>query len=176
MFLKYFRERNLIRIYVSFFALAFIISCTKKKGCKDIVSLQYDNEAEVDDGTCEYGGEGGLNTIVFSPHSQGRPVYNKTTYLDSVYVKFNAIEVPGIKSLSFGGDPNGYDRIFTGNVGDSTIIIPGLKKGKYVIYITGYDSLLQYSKRVAQIVNITLSHDSSQLNRYVVMWPICCVF
>ena len=164
--------KHILIIIISIF---FSFGCTKKKGCTDIVSISYDPEAEKDDGSCEYGGEGGRNTIVLYPNSQGKAVFNKPNYLDSAYVKFNAIEAPGSHE-NIGGDPNAYDKIYTGVVGDSTIIITGLKKGKYFIYITGVDSSLIAHKRVTQDIELILDQDVSEINRGVRLDPICCGF
>jgi hypothetical protein len=100
-------------------------------------------------------------------------VLSKANYLDSAYVKFDAIEAPSPHS-SIGGNKDAYDKIFTGVVGDSTIKITGLKKGKYFIYVTGFDSTL--SSRLSQRVALQLTEDSSEVIRYVQLWAICCVF
>ena len=165
--------KHFLIIIISIF---FSFGCTKKKGCTDIVSISYDPEAEKDDGSCEYGGEGGRNTIVLYPNSQGKAVFNKPNYLDSVYIKFNAIGVPGGYEPS-GGNPNLYDKIYTGVVGDTIIKITGLKKGKYYIYVTGVDSSLMFGiYRVTQGFELILNQNESLLERGVRLDILCCVF
>ena len=109
-------------------------SCAKKKGCKDPMSLNYDASAEVDDGSCQNAGSGGNTTIVLFPHHHTVPVPNKASYLDTAYVKFNAVNLPGTTA-------GYYDQVIVGEAGEDHIHLPGLKPGKYFIYVTGYDSI-----------------------------------
>lgn len=164
-----------IRILISLFIL-IIISCSKKKGCTDILSIKYDSEAEKDDGSCEYGGLGGKNTIVIYLWNHGQKIISKSNYLDSAYVKYNAFDAPEGDDYHFGGNPNAYDTIFTGNIGDSSVKINGLKKGKYFVYVTGTDTTLQFGERVTQKVSCILLHDSEIVILNKELWQICCVF
>ena len=165
--------KHILIIIISIF---FSFGCTKKKGCTDIVSISYDPEAEKDDGKCEYGGEGGHNTIILYLHSQGEALTSKPNYLDSAYIKFNAIESGGIEKYT-GGDPNSYNKIFTGVTGDSAIFITGLKKGKYFIYVTGVDSVhLLPVNRVTVGFAIILEQDSNIVVYKIGLRPVCCVF
>lgn len=54
----------------------FFISCSKKRGCTDIVSLSYDQEAEEMDESCEYGGDGGTLSFDVIPISV-HPIISK---------------------------------------------------------------------------------------------------
>ena len=159
----------LISIFLSF-------SCSKKKGCTDILSVSYDPEAEKDNGTCEYGGDGGSNTIILYPKSQGEALIIKSNYLDSAYIKYNAIDIPE-GDMPTGGNPNLYNKIFTGNTGDTMIKITGLKKGKYFIYVTGIDSVhLIQIKRVTYGFSVVLNQDSNIMFRKIELSSLCCVF
>ena len=115
-----------------------VIPACKKKGCTDPVSISYDSNADKDDGSCEYAGTGGNTTIVAFPQHHGQPIISGThdpdsiSHPDSAYVKFNATESPGTS-------PASYDLRIEGEIGENHVHIPGLKPGKYFIYMTGYD-------------------------------------
>src|SRR5690349_9773237 len=112
---------------VIFFCLLIVISaCTKRKGCTDPVSISFDEEAEVNDGSCVYGGEGGQNSVKYYLYSQQRAVISKPDYRDSVFIKYNATTPPGSNTGTSGGNQNSYDKMYLINVGDSAINITGL--------------------------------------------------
>jgi hypothetical protein len=120
-------------------ALALVLGmnsgCSKKKGCRDPLSISYDSKAEEDDGSCLYAGLGGNTTIVAKPKHHGVPIINKVGYPDSAFVKFNATESPGTKA-------GNYDKIFVGEAGEDHVHLTGLKPGKYYIMMTGFDSTI----------------------------------
>ena len=137
IFLFLFLKNLLMKIMSAAFLLLFLFtnySC-KEKGCTDKLSISYDEDAEKDDGSCEYGGLGGSVTIVASPEHHGTPIVSSSTYPDTAMVKFNAIEFPGFS-------PSNYDLILVGDPGEDHIHIGGLKKGKYYIFMTGFDTTI----------------------------------
>ena len=103
-------------------------SC-KKKGCTNEVALNYDSDVEKDDGSCQLGGSGGATTIVAFPRHHGGKVWQSTAYL-----KFNAIDFPGNPAST------AYDLTISSEPSLDKVKLPGLKPGKYYIYMTGYDS------------------------------------
>ena len=68
-----------------------------------------------------------------------------------------------------------YDKIYVGIVGDSTVTVSGLKKGKYAIYVTGFDSS-SFNKRVSYPLLYEFYYDSSTVFKKLYMNPICCTF
>lgn len=110
-------------------------SCKKKEGCTDPISISYDPEAKKDNGSCEYGGTGGNITLVAKPEHHGVSIISKVGYVDSAFVKFNTQNSPG-------SIVSAYDLIIAGEEGEDHVHIPGLKNGKYYIFMTGYDSTI----------------------------------
>ena len=144
-----------MKILYAAFALLFIsvnYSC-KEKGCTDKLSINYDEDAEKDDGSCEYGGLGGNATIVAYPQHHGRAIVSSGSYPDTAMVKFNAIEFPGFS-------PSNYDLILAGDSGEDHIHIGGLKKGKYFIFMTGFDTDSNTNERVVGGIPYTLTSSS----------------
>ena len=112
--------------------LLLLQSCSKKKGCTDPVSINYDAEAEKDNGSCEYGGTGGDATIVAIPKHHDSTIVSTPSWPDSAFVKFNAINAP----LAL----TNYDLVLVSDSGENQIHISGLKRGKYYIHMTGFDT------------------------------------
>jgi hypothetical protein len=83
--------------------------------------------------SCKKAGRGGDATLVVAPKHHGTPITSTALYRDSVFVKFNAEDLPS--------DPtNNYDALFVGEPGETHVNCPGLKAGKYYIYATGRES------------------------------------
>jgi len=131
-------------------------ACKKKKeGCTDPISINYDANAESDDGSCAYGGTGGNTTIVAKPQHHGVPIISKIGYVDSAFVKFNAVNSPGT-------NPSNYDLVLAGEEGEDHVHIEGLKPGKYYIYMTGFDSTIV--QRVSGGIPVTLTQSSGEVD------------
>jgi hypothetical protein len=151
--------KKTILVFAAIAAIYFINEgCSKKKGCKDPVSINYDPNAETDDGSCEYAGLGGNTTIVAFPKHHGVSILNKATYPDSAFVKFNVTESPGSSAGS-------YDKIFVGETGEDHIHLAGLKPGKYYIMMSGFDSSIV--KRVSGGIPYTLTQTSGEVDLVV---------
>lgn len=59
-------------------------SCSKKEGCTDPLSLNYDPEAIVNDGSCEYADQTASFKLTFKPIvSNGQPMLINSVYTDS---------------------------------------------------------------------------------------------
>ena len=89
--------------------------------------------------SCKKAGLGGDNTLVAYPQHHGKPIFSHSTpnYRDTIYVKFNAVELPGT-------NPGDFDKIFIGELGEDHVRINGLQKGKYYLYGVGWDTTGPY--------------------------------
>jgi hypothetical protein len=77
-------------------------------------------------------GPGGNLTMVVFPQHHGKAIVSKSSYPDTVYLKFGATEYPGNLSS--------FDKFYVGEAGEDHVHISGLKCGQYYIYATGFDS------------------------------------
>lgn len=82
---------------------------------------------------CKKAGTGGKASVVVSLKHHGKPIPGTSVHPDTVFVKFNAEELPGTKA----GD---FDTYFVSNAGDERIELKGLKKGKYYLFGIGWDT------------------------------------
>ena len=54
--------------------LLVLPGCSKKKGCTDPISINFDQEAEEGDGSCSYAGASGNVTIAAFPKHHSMPI------------------------------------------------------------------------------------------------------
>jgi|SRR5688572_2259288 len=151
--------KNISLVILPLFVL-FYSSCDddKVEGCMDPISINYNPEAEDDDGSCLYGGDGGSTTLVLSPEHHGEPIFSSATYKDSAFIKFNAINFPG-------DDPSLYDLVVEGVEGEERVHIPDMKIGKYFVFMTGWDTSI--AQRVSGGIPITVTTSSGEVE-YVI--------
>ena len=83
--------------------------------------------------SCAKEGLGGDATLVVFLKHHGHIIVNHVGYPDTVFVKFNAKESPGITASK-------YDTYFVGEEGEDHVHCHDLKWGNYFIYGTGIDS------------------------------------
>jgi hypothetical protein len=97
--------------------------------------------------SCSKEGLGGDATLLVTPEHHGDPIPSTAAYRDTVFIKFNAKEVPENPTQD-------YDAMFVGEVGATHVHCSGLKWGDYSVYITGYDTA--FSDRVVGGLHIKI--------------------
>jgi hypothetical protein len=102
----------------------------------------------------EKAGFGGDVVLILFPEHHAKAIYSQPSYPDSAFIKFNTSEFPG-------DDPALYDAVRVGNTGDDFVRVSGLKKGKYFIYMAGWDSTI--SQRVVGGIPYTIEQSSGDL-------------
>lgn len=148
---------RLINIILLGTTICFLASCKddEKEGCTDPISVSYDPEAKKDDGSCAYAGQGGMTELVLFPQFNNHAVVSTLSYPDTAYIKFNAVTFPGYAASA-------WDMVIPGNDGENHLHAFNMKKGKYFVYVTGWD--VSVNKRVAGGMPITISQESGVLN------------
>jgi hypothetical protein len=124
-----------IIILLSVLAIIFFFSCKKKEASCPGVS-------------------GGNVTLDLVPQHHGKPVPNRAAYLDSAFIKYNAVQPTGYL-------PSDFDLVVSGTAGTQNILVPGMQCGQYYIYMTGFDTV--YNKRVVGGTPIDFTSTSGQV-------------
>lgn len=89
----------------------------------------------------------GEATLVVKPAHHGTPIVSSATYQDSVFVKFDATEIPA--------DPtHDYDALIVGAVGEDHIHVEHPTKGNYSIYCTGWDTSINERVKGGVVIEI----------------------
>ncbi|HEY6159826.1 MAG TPA: hypothetical protein VI112_01345 [Bacteroidia bacterium] len=97
---------------------------------------------------CKEGLNGNATVVVF-PKKNGVPIVNHSAYPDTVYVKFNAKDLPGLR-------PSDYDTYFVGEAGEDHVHCEKLKCGDYYIFAAGLDTTT--STRVTGGMHVHIKH------------------
>jgi hypothetical protein len=85
--------------------------------------------------SCAKEGTGGDATLVVFLKHHTKVIPNKAWYPDTVFVKFNAKELPGTKVSDF-------DTYFVGEAGEDHVHCEELKWGDYYLYGVGFDTTI----------------------------------
>ncbi len=140
---------------------AFGCKDNEEEGCMDPVSVTYNPDATKDDGSCEYGGQGGNAEFDIYPQFNGHAVWNTDVYPDTALIKFNAIASPGT-------NPALYDMVISGNLGENHLHAFDMKKGKYYIHVSGWDTTV--NRRVSGGMPVTVTQESGVVNMVIPMY------
>lgn len=97
---------------------------------------------------CKEGVNGDATVVVFARH-HGNIIKNHVGYPDTVYVKFNTKDLPGLS-------PSDYDYSFAGEEGEDHIHCEKLKCGDYFFFVTGFDSTI--NTRVTGGMHVKIKH------------------
>jgi hypothetical protein len=100
-------------------------------------------------GSCCKEGTNGHATIVVFPVHGSTTVNNHLNYPDTVYVKFNASDLPGTA-------PADYDAYFVGEGHEDHVHCENLKCGDYYFYVTGFDTVA--NTRVVGGTHVKIRH------------------
>ncbi len=106
---------------------------------------------------CKKNGLGGEATIVAFLKHHKVSIKNLVTYPDTVFVKFNATDLPGTT-------PDKFDTYFIGKAGEDHVHCEGLRAGKYFLYGVGLDSTGPYRVKGGVAVKITWSERKKELD------------
>jgi hypothetical protein len=105
------------------------------------------------------GADGDATIVVFAQH-HSRTIPNKSAYPDSVYVKFNTQELPS--------DPtHNYDVVFVGETGEDHVHCENLHTGKYFLYVTGWDTVMNMRVMGGAAVKIKYKDRKQEIDQNV---------
>ncbi len=100
-------------------------------------------------------GSGGEVSITFKPEHHSIPIYGSSSYVDTVYIKFNQTDFPG-------PSPSNYDLIVAGNPNENFVKVNGLKCGQYFVFVVGFDTSAVWNTRVVGGLPIDFSETSGE--------------
>lgn len=83
--------------------------------------------------TCIGASGGNLNITAYLYHHDSL-IVNKPGYLDTVFVKYNSSNLPGLS-------PSDYDTYFVGDSASAFVKLTGLRCGDYYFYGVGMDTV-----------------------------------
>ncbi|MBI4930377.1 MAG: hypothetical protein HY841_06420 [Bacteroidetes bacterium] len=112
--------------------------------------------------SCHKAGSGGEVMLMITAEHHGIKIINHVGYPDTVFLKYNADELPGTK-------PSDYDIFFVGTPRNDEVDCDNLKWGKYYVYMVGYDSL--YGGRVRGGIPLKIKR-SQQKEMIMVTVPV----
>ncbi|MEI7802739.1 MAG: hypothetical protein WCI97_08865 [Bacteroidota bacterium] len=107
--------------------------------------------------SCKKAGTGGKATLVVFLQHHGKTIPNHIGYPDTVFVKFNAKELPGTTAADF-------DTYFIGEVGEDHVHCEELKPGNYFIYGAGMDTTGPYRVTGGIAVKIKGSDKANEID------------
>ena len=107
--------------------------------------------------SCAKEGLGGDATLVVFLKHHGSIIKNHVGYPDTVFVKYNSKESPGITAAN-------YDTYFIGEEGEDHVHCHNLKWGNYFIYGVGIDSAGPYAVMGGMAVKIKRSERKEEID------------
>ncbi len=99
--------------------------------------------------SCKKAGTGGNSTLVVYLKHHSLVIPNHIGSPDTVFLKFNAKDLPGTTAADF-------DTYFVGEDGEDHVHCEELKPGNYYLYGAGFDTTI--SQRVTGGIPITIKH------------------
>ena len=109
------------------YLLILFLSVSLLAGCEK------DGAVEVK--SCVAGLTGDFKLVIRLRH-ENHMLVNLKNYRDTVYVKFNTSEFPGL-------DPQAYDAVYIGEYPGDSVVIENLSCGNYYLFATGLESIHQ---------------------------------
>ncbi|MCX6310653.1 MAG: hypothetical protein NT084_03360 [Bacteroidetes bacterium] len=110
--------------------------------------------------SCNKPGTDGKATLKVLGQHHGRTIPNITGHLDTVYVKFNAVDLPS--------DPtHNYDVFFVGVAGQEYTLCPNLHVGDYFLYVAGWDTAINQRTTGGMAVKIKFSDRKKEIETIV---------
>jgi hypothetical protein len=107
--------------------------------------------------SCKKNALGGDADVVVTLKHHGKIIKNHVGYPDTVFVKFNATDLPGT-------GPDKFDTYFVGEVGEEKVLCENLRAGKYYFYGVGMDSAGPYRVTGGLAVKIKWAERKKKLN------------
>jgi hypothetical protein len=106
---------------------------------------------------CKKNGLGGDATLVVFVKHHGSVIKNHVNYPDTIFIKFNAKDLPGTT-------PDKFDTYFVGKTGEDHIHCEGLRPGKYYLYGVGIDSAGPYRVKGGAAIKIKWAERKKEID------------